>query len=285
MFAFSKFGSWYITCLTTYPLLTKASTTASIGLLGDAAAQYHDEQLRLGTKDENSSRQNNNAAATSFFFLRRYDTRRGLANIANNIFLTTPIYHFGYEWLERVLPIYSDDTTNKLMAALGQVVIDCILFDALFVFLMFISSMTIEGRHQQLHSTNGTPRRSFAKHFMKSLQINLPPAIYASWQTSIYMIPIEYILFRYFPLHLRVLGMNLIDLIWEAVVSFTLHDDRKTTDGEKEKKKVKAGGGISSFCKRLTTGGSSSSCKSTPISTPCESIDELGGGDNKSKLE
>lgn len=233
-FFLAQFGAWYNNYLDTYPLVTKAMTTAVIGLLGDAAAQYHEKR----TTGSDASTTSNDASSRSSS--SSYDTRRGLANAANNLFLTAPIYHYGYDMLENLLPVLSedngDDVSSSLvgnsLAAFGQVLIDCIVFDALFVFLMYISAGTIEGSNNTTINTADEPTRTSTRNHQpsptlfstKSMRINLLPAIMASWQINIFMIPIEYFLFRYFPLRVRVLGMNLIDLIWEAVVSFAIHD-------------------------------------------------------------
>ena len=255
MISFYQISSWYTGYLHTFPLLTKSATTAAIGLIGDGTAQYQyqNHKARLRTQEENIPR------------CFRYDKRRGLASVANNIFLTTPIYHYGYDLLESLIPIYAEENSvvGTSLAAFSQVLIDCILFDALFVMLMFLCSEVIEGRK---HITNVDESKPRLVHLIKT---NLLPAIYASWKMSFLMIPIEYILFRYFPLHLRVLGMNFIDLVWEAVVSFVIHDD-------------KDGGG-------RDNGESGTKCSSseftTPDSTPSQSTDDLDLGANKSKLD
>lgn len=219
----SHFGSLYHDYLETYPLATKSITTAVIGVIGDAAAQLHEVRLRAGNTTSSSSASH----TTKVFSL---DSRRCLASIANNLFLTAPIYHFGYAWLDNMMPVGGDDADTSSvmgssMAALAQVLVDCILFDALFVFLMYVSSVSIEGYHSNDDALN---------HPIASMKRSLLPAIFASWKVNIFMIPIEFILFRYFPLRLRVLGMNFIDLVWEAVVSFSIHTEGSNSGEETE---------------------------------------------------
>ena len=118
-----------------------------------------------------------------------YDTRRGLANAANNLFLTAPIYHYVYEWLESFLPVYDADGSSSSfvgnsLAALGQVLIDRMIFDATFVFLMLLSSGVIEG-----YKTNNATA-SIARH-LRSIRSNLLPAIFASWKINVLVIPVR----------------------------------------------------------------------------------------------
>ena len=248
MSIFSQFGIWYSSCLDTHPLLTKATTTAAIGLLGDATAQFHE----IGR-------------------LKKYNTRRGIANVANNLFLTAPIYHYGYEWLESLIPIYDADESlsssvvGNSLAAMVQVLFDCIIFDAIFVVLMVLSSSMIEGCNN-----NTNARTVSTAHHVSSIQTNLMPAINASWKINIFMMPVEFLLFRYFPLRLRVLGMNVIDLVWEAVMSFVIHDERNQ---EVATISIASISGSSEENQKMisASGETTSSLSLTPASTPWSS--------------
>lgn len=243
--------------------------TALIGIIGDAMAQYHEHRLVAkkasssllssgsdGCKDDsgttttyildsNEDTDSNDSlsihtttitATTTITTTIRptlnfhYDVQRGLSNIINNLCITTPLYHFGYDFLDTIIPISSSSSINALL----QVLIDCIIFDATFVFLLYISSGTIENYKkapiviEQVDDDNDSSHER--QHPIEvlstvSLTNKLLPAILASWKMSMVTAPIEYILFRYFPLRLRVLGMNLIDLLWDGVISFVLHHE------------------------------------------------------------
>ena len=67
-------------------------------------AQVHEEQLRVKEEEQSLSSSSGIDSCTATTTQFHYDTR-GLANAANNLFLTAPIYHHGYEWLESFLPI------------------------------------------------------------------------------------------------------------------------------------------------------------------------------------
>ena len=72
------------------------------------------------------------------------------------------------------------------------------------------------------------------KQILSQLRKDYTGAVKTSWATSILVLPFEFILFRWLPLSLRVLGMNLIDIVWEGMVSFMLHRRRRgvVDDGE-----------------------------------------------------
>ena len=258
-----KFGSWYNAHLDSYPLITKAATTSAIGLLGDAAAQFQEERLRMKAAPSPSSRK---------IRLFRYNTRRGLATAANNFLLTAPFYHYGYDWLNSLIPIYGN------AGALAQVLIDCTVFDALFVLLMFLESRIV-------NRYNNHRYKAAASAAEDSIRTNLLPAIFASWKLSFVMAPLEFILFRYFPIRLRVLGMNAIDLVWDAVISFVVYRDKngkgscggKDGCGEEEDEQSED---LSATVTSSSHGTTRSSAMSTPRSTPSYHDDSADDGYN-----
>eukprot|EP00584_Thalassiosira_punctigera_P013286 CAMPEP_0172565676 /NCGR_PEP_ID=MMETSP1067-20121228/109125_1 /TAXON_ID=265564 ORGANISM="Thalassiosira punctigera, Strain Tpunct2005C2" /NCGR_SAMPLE_ID=MMETSP1067 /ASSEMBLY_ACC=CAM_ASM_000444 /LENGTH=306 /DNA_ID=CAMNT_0013356617 /DNA_START=98 /DNA_END=1018 /DNA_ORIENTATION=+ len=270
--ALSRIGAWYDECLLHHPLLAKAGTAASIGVLGDLAAQYHEGRLRARKRWSPAGAGGAYPHSSRFRWTFKYDFRRGFANVANNLFLTAPIYHYGYEWLESLIPVNNgDDVVAVSLAALGQVLVDCVIFDALFVLLLFLCSTFIEGRTS-----------SATRDLRSSLKKNLLPAITAIWKINVYAIPVEYALFRYFPLRMRVLGMSVIDLAWEAVTSYVIHDDGSTDDGVIRREQSYAGSDRSELS---TSSGSTTplpSPWSTPWSTPSSMEAEAnatGGGE------
>jgi len=259
--------------------------TALIGIIGDAMAQYHEHRLIAkkvsssllssgsdGCKDSSTtttyldnedtdsndslSNHHNNVSTITITTTRpavifHYDVQRGISNIINNLCITTPLYHFGYDFLDTIIPISSSSSDIN---ALLQVLIDCIAFDATFVFLLYISSCTIENYKkapiiiEQVDDDNGrSHERQYPIEVLSTVSLTnkLLPAILASWKMSMVTAPIEYILFRYFPLRLRVLGMNLIDLLWDGVISFVLHHEDTDDDH------VEEGGEVSILRKKL----------------------------------
>ena len=49
------------------------------------------------------------------------------------------------------------------------------------------------------------------------------PTLKASAATSGLLMPLQFLSFRFLPVQLRVLSVNVVDLVWTAVVSFVLH--------------------------------------------------------------
>jgi hypothetical protein len=206
------FSAWYMSSLSAFPVLTKALTTAVIGLMGDTAAQFIEERIR-SRKDGAPSQ-----------FRGRYDRRRGLANVADGFFVTGPLLHFSYNLLETLIPVSGAATgLGASLAALSQVLIDDIVLDAMFVAVMFVTTGLGEGYKMR------DIRKQFRKDYVG--------AVRTSWATSFILMPLEFLLFRFFPLHVRVLGMNLIDIIWEGMVSYLVHKRRKGASGLEEETK------------------------------------------------
>ena len=91
---------------------------------------------------------------------------------------------------------------------------DCVVLDALFVALALLSARVLEGRPAE----DGP---------------GLWQAILAAWQVNAFVLPFEWLLFRRCPPRWRVLGLNAIDLVWEAVMSYVIHDAGRTEGAEK----------------------------------------------------
>lgn len=198
----ASFGGWYMACLSSFPLYTKALTTAIIGMMGDTGAQMIEERIRSRKE------------GTPFQFRQSYDRRRGLANAADGFLVTGPLLHFAYNFLETIIPVSGAATgLGATIAALIQVLIDDFILDGIFVAIMFVTTGLGEGyRLRQILS-------QFRKDYTG--------AVRASWATSVFLLPCEFVLFRFFPLRFRVLGMNLIDIFWEGMVSYMVHQRRR----------------------------------------------------------
>ncbi|KAL3916782.1 MAG: hypothetical protein SGILL_005022, partial [Bacillariaceae sp.] len=194
------FSSWYMGVLQQFPLITKCVTTSVIGLLGDTAAQVLEERIRAkksGTKTQ---------------FLRRFDVRRGLAILGDGVFVSGPLLHFAYNVLESIIPVAGPYAS---LAALIQVLIDDFILDAIFVAIMFVTTGVAEGYTRQI-----IPQ--FRKDYFNTIK--------AGWVTSLLLMPLEFVCFRFLPLNFRVLGMNVIDIFWEAIISFMVHRRRRMSN-------------------------------------------------------
>jgi len=215
--------SWYMGCLNASPLYTKSVTSAVISLLGDGSAQYHEERKlseKIGSR----------VSLTNF----NYNHRRGLTNFADSALLCGPLLHYGYGWLDDAIPIAGNFTDSSSWcawsashAAAAHVLVDDFIFDAIFIAIMFITTGIGEG----LHMNQIVPE--FKEGYI--------PAVKTMWKASFLFMPLEFCLFRFLPLSLRVLGMNMVEILWDSIVSYTIHKQRrKATDEESVELELKA---------------------------------------------
>lgn len=200
--------AWYTGCLDAFPLYTKSLTSAVISLAGDGGAQFHEQRIR--------ARKVGRRVGLSNF---RYDRRRGLTNFADSALVCGPLLHYGYGLLESAIPVADacggggGVALSPSRAAAAHVLIDDFVFDAIFIALMFVSTGIGEGyRPSQI---------------ARQCKRDYVPAVKAMWKASVFLMPLEFCLFRFLPLSLRVLGMNFIEIIWDALVSFMIHKRRK----------------------------------------------------------
>jgi len=211
--------SWYMGCLDASPLYTKSLTSAVISLLGDGGAQYHEERKRAKRIGSDLNLKNFN-----------YNRRRGLTNFADSAFVCGPMMHFGYEWLESAIPVATATVEAAVdpcaragasawcawtasHAAAAHVLIDDFIFDAIFIAIMFISTGIGEGYYMN--------------QIVPQFRRDYVPTVKTMWKTSFVLMPLEFCLFRFLPLSLRVLGMNLVEIIWDTIASYMIHRNRK----------------------------------------------------------
>jgi hypothetical protein len=193
----SKFSEWYMTNLEDSPVLTKSLTTAFIQFIGDYMAQVF-EAYRIQSE------------TTSILDLNRnYDLRRGLSLSADGLFLSGPLLHYAFDLLEAFFPIDEEQASS---AALFHVVVNDYVIDTIYLFLSFFFVALAEGHVKDLAAI-------FREDFVATLK--------ASWGTSIALIPVEFLCFRYLSVSFRVLAMNFIDILWGAIVSFVAHRSRR----------------------------------------------------------
>lgn len=203
-------------CLDAFPLYTKSVTSAVISLLGDGGAQYHEERTRAKSIGSQISVKNFN-----------YNSRRGITNFADSAFVCGPLLHYGYGWLESAIPIAVNPCSagssswcawSASHAAAAHVLIDDFIFDAMFIAIMFISTGIGEGYYM----------KQIASEFRK----DYVPAVKTMWKAGLVLMPLEFCMFRFLPLSLRVLGMNMIEILWDSMVSFVIHKHRKVAKDE-----------------------------------------------------
>lgn len=158
----------------------------TLGFLGDVAAQSYERKSR-GTQD--------------------YDKRRGMAIATESLFISGPLLHYSYELFESVLP-----ASTSALAALTHVIADTLILDSIFVASAQVVSGVLEGMHiRQVWS-------ELRKDYLSALNI--------SWCASLVLLPAEFVCFRYLPLAMRVLSVNVLDIVWDATISFAVHRGR-----------------------------------------------------------
>lgn len=239
------FSSWYMLHLTLSPLITKAITAGVIGIMGDYMAQYLEyiikqkKQIQKESINNNHNRNNNNnskqqqwkssssssrSSLSLYHTIRQtlsihgnYHSRRGLSILADGILISGPLMHLGYNLFESIIPVGGTTAVASSFAALTHVLADSILLDSIFIASTFIMTGIFEGCN-------------IRTELIPQFRIDYIPSLKASWYTSLALLPIEFICFRYLPLNFRVLAVNFIDVIWDAVISFMAHRNRNNNN-------------------------------------------------------
>jgi hypothetical protein len=230
------FGVWYMKNLNTNPIITKSLSAGSIGTIADYIAQWLEHILQQqrnafqckqqplsdniqmsdridGIKSDQSS--SLSVSNVSYLFLLsingRYDVRRGVSTLMDSLFISGPLMHLGYELFEWILPISHDGTTGWI-AAILHVIADSLVLDSFFVASKFFTTGLLEG--------------ICITDLLLQFQSTYIPSLKASWVTSILMCPVQFSCFCYLPLNFRVLSVNVIDVVWDAVLSYMTHRSR-----------------------------------------------------------
>mmetsp|Transcript_21558 Transcript_21558/g.46891 ORF Transcript_21558/g.46891 Transcript_21558/m.46891 type:complete len:319 (-) Transcript_21558:39-995(-) len=209
----SIIAKWYMNQLETRELRTKFISSAILALVGDVCAQKVGHYM-LTTKN----------------LLPRLDKRRMMAMFADGLVCTGPLLHFVYKFYEWVLPtsshvksmnIMDDDQTDNssatetkrsFSAALAHVLFDNFVTVIVYVGLLMAFTGLIEGRY---------------KSIPHELKHDLIPAVIVSWKVSILgFAPLQLMSFHFLPVKLRVLAVNVLDVIWITVMSYVTHRNR-----------------------------------------------------------
>jgi hypothetical protein len=202
---------WYMAQLSMNPILTKSVTAGVIGAIGDYMAQGLERVLEAKSAQQSTTprhqlggNQNRDPVVE-----RRYDTRRGLSCLLYGLLISGPLMHLAYDAFEAILPTAG---AGGGLAAISHVLADSVFLDSIFVATTFIVTGVMEGyKWRQVWS---------------QLKGDYVPTLKASWVTSLGLLPIEFICFRYLPVSLRVMAVNFIDVIWDTVISFMAHRSR-----------------------------------------------------------
>jgi Mpv17 / PMP22 family len=196
----------YDDLLNRYPLLTKSITAATVIFCGDLVAQRV-EFYWFGPKSGKGKIQ----VRQKF----RPDIYRASTLAAEGMFISGPLLHFAYNWMdEYVSTIYGPDATvlQRTIETLIQVAIDIFVFDSVFTLTLLLTSAVLQRRTCQ--------------QIITELRTELVPAVYVSWLSAGGMAPLQFLNFGIVPVQFRVLVTNFQDVIWSATVSYMAHRSR-----------------------------------------------------------
>jgi hypothetical protein len=99
-----------------------------------------------------------------------------------------------------------------------HVVADSLVLDSLFVGTAMIGTGLLEGY-------------KFRQDIVPQLKRDYAPTLKAGWATSVTLMPLVFLCFRFLPLTLRTVAMNLTDVVWGGIVYFMAHRSRQKSDG------------------------------------------------------
>lgn len=197
---------WYMEGLVHAPLTTKGITTGAIEVLGDAIAQVTErknnkrkEMMNGGSGSIVSLNSQTNKAAVVTV---PWEYRRSLGCFLDGVFITGPLLHLTYNWLEHAIPSHKGSAWATLM----QVLIDEFICDPIDVGIYIIATSIVEGKNVR--------KRLKEKYWITLID---------GMVVSLALCPIQFISFRYLPVETRVLVVNLCDLIWMSIVSYISH--------------------------------------------------------------
>lgn len=186
-----RIGEWYWSMLEEYPVWTKVLSTAILATIGDWIAQYTELNLEA-TKAQT------------------YSMRRTLSVFLEGLLLSGPMMHVFYEILERLLPTAGNE--SLWLATVVHVVADGLVLDSCSIASTFFFTGVLEGI--SLNDLVG------------QLQTDYLSSLRVSWLTSAILFPVQFWCFWKLPHHSRVLSVNLMDILWDAVMSFSTHRNR-----------------------------------------------------------
>ncbi|CAN0089459.1 unnamed protein product [Ascophyllum nodosum] len=122
-----------------------------------------------------------------------------MATPIDGVAVTGPMLHVIYALMEYFIPT----TGAGFLPAAAHLALDFLVLDPFFCLANVAPS--------------GQPSRT---HFPRIREFW--PAVQATWVVSFFS-PIQFLSFRYLPLELRVLPVDLCDIVWTSVMSYISH--------------------------------------------------------------
>ena len=222
------------------------------------------QPLKMNDRESQPSRgRDRGRRFRSSFFHDHYAFRRGTTLFVDGLVLSGPLLHYCFDLMERWIPTSSEDeisideaslplsssssswseASEEIIATCLHVLINDIVIDSIYIILSFAFTSILEGDYKVIDirrtmmmtftsstTTTTTMKKRFkttTNNLWTSLRIDIFPSIKASWYTSLGLMPIEFVCFRYLHVSLRVLAMNACDLLWGAIISFVSHRSKK----------------------------------------------------------
>lgn len=222
----SALSMWYMKQIEVHELRTKCISAGVLGLVADVFAQEIGHYLTTREDGDKIPSHSRLAVCTGFLaLLHRLDKRRTLAMFFDGVLTTGPLLHYVYAWYERILPIPEVEPSSftsveekrkairkRFGTASIHVLFDNFVMAILYVFLMMIITATLEGKYATIPH---------------EIRHDFYPAVCASWKASCMgLAPMQLLSFHFLPVELRVLAVNVQDVIWVTVMSFVTHRNR-----------------------------------------------------------
>ncbi|KAL7489864.1 hypothetical protein ACHAW6_016191 [Cyclotella cf. meneghiniana] len=203
-------SAWYMNQMKNHELLTQTITAGILGIIGDIFAQGLEQYLERG---------GSTTVSDIFSLFATLDKQRTMAMFGDGL-ISGPLLHYVYELYDALLPIpemeESDSPSYKiskkrLIMLTAHVLIDNSIMAALYVFLTMCTTAIMEGHYESIPYE--------LKHDFLS-------AVKASWRSSVGLAPMQLVSFLYLPKELKVLAVNVQDIVWIAVISYATHLNR-----------------------------------------------------------
>lgn len=204
-------SGWYMNHTEKHELLTKSMTAGVLGIVGDVLAQGIEQHLERGSVT---------TVSDAMAFVSTLDKRRIVAMFCDGL-CTGPLLHYIYELYESLLPLPDDNdpvesaahkiSRQRLLLTIAHVLIDNTIMALFYVFLTMCTTAIFEGHYETIPD---------------ELRNDFFTAVKASWTSSIGLAPMQLMSFLYLPKQLRVLAVNIQDIIWVAVISYATHLNR-----------------------------------------------------------
>ena len=132
--------------------------------------------------------------------------------------------HVAYNCMEELIPISMGGGRSAAIAALTHALLDTFVLDTIFLAITFVTTGMAEG---------------YIREIIPQLRQDFFPTLRMGWMTGLCLLPVQFLLFRFFPLSLRVLGVNIIDSFYEAYVSYMVHRRRRQALAQEQEEDLK----------------------------------------------